>query len=326
MDFDEFKEWTAKEINNYLPDEYRNSDITITEINKLGNRYTGLVVRRSGDAIAPAINLDLFFEKYQNGSEPQRLLNEMRDIVVNADDKYDYGFISNYEKVKDRLFIRLSNAERNKDILQKVPHVQIDDLAITYHVVFKHLQDGLASAIITNDLMKEFNISAEQLHKDSIENGSKLFPERVESLQNIIFSEDGRGVIGEPPYVITNTSALNGAAVMFYPDVLQNMADSVGSDLFVIPSSIHEVICFPDDGTNDKDHLQQTLRHVNCVMVSEDEQLSDNIYHYDRSAHIFESYDSFEERFARDLEQISSEQFLIAAEDPGLTHSGRRFH
>ena len=326
MDFDEFKMWAEKEINNYLPGEYRNSDITIMEINKLGRHYTGLVVKKSGDSIAPVVNLDLFFEKYQNGSKPQSILNEMRDIVVNANDEFDYGFMNDYEKVKDRLFIRVSNAERNKDILQKAPHKQIDDLAVTYHVVFKYLHDGLASGIITNDLMKEFKISAEQLHKDSIENGSKLFPECVESLQNMIFSEERRGVIGEPPYVITNTSTLNGAAAMLYPNVLKNLADSADSDLFIIPSSIHEVICLPDDGTNDKDHLQETLRSVNRMMVSEDEQLSDNIYHYDRSDHIFESYDSFEERFTRDLEQISSEQVLIPTEDPELTYSGRRFH
>ena len=41
-------------------------------------------------------------------------------------------------------------------------------------------------------------------------------------------------------YVVSNDMTLNGAAAMFYPHVMEQLADRLGNDLVILPSSVHE--------------------------------------------------------------------------------------
>lgn len=43
-------------------------------------------------------------------------------------------------------------------------------------------------------------------------------------------------------YVISNDKGINGAVSMLYEDGLHDLAEKLGSDLFILPSSVHEVI------------------------------------------------------------------------------------
>ena len=81
-------------------------------------------------------------------------------------------------------------------------------------------------------------------------------------------------------YVISNTTKANGASVIVYSDALQQVAENLGSDLYILPSSIHEVLALPV-GNKDVDSLEEMVRCVNQTEVSPTEVLSDNVYKYD---------------------------------------------
>ena len=51
-------------------------------------------------------------------------------------------------------------------------------------------------------------------------------------------------------------------------------------DLYIIPSSIHECIALPDDCSIHD--VKEMLGAANDIIVSESNQLSYNIYHYER--------------------------------------------
>ena len=54
------------------------------------------------------------------------------------------------------------------------------------------------------------------------------------------------------------------------------------SNLYIIPSSIHEVILLPDSGKEpDATALKEMIREVNSTQVAPEEILSDNLYYYD---------------------------------------------
>jgi hypothetical protein len=74
-----------------------------------------------------------------------------------------------------------------------------------------------------------------------------------------------------------------GAGVIFYPNMLKELADYHESDLFIIPSSVHETLIIPD--TNmimDIESLRDMICEVNRTAVADEEILSDNLYVYDR--------------------------------------------
>lgn len=86
-----------------------------------------------------------------------------------------------------------------------------------------------------------------------------------------------------PMYILTNISRCNGAAVMAYPNLLENIAEQLGHDLVILPSSIHEVIILSVDDQTDFRKLEEMVREVNDSQVAEEELLSDTIYVYERS-------------------------------------------
>ena len=81
-------------------------------------------------------------------------------------------------------------------------------------------------------------------------------------------------------YVLTNESQFNGAACILYENLLYDFASSIGSDLYILPSSVHEVILIPKNEFPDKDNLSCMVKDINESEVATDEVLSDHVYEY----------------------------------------------
>lgn len=178
----------------------------------------------------------------------------------------EYSVFSDYEAAKDRLFIRVTNKETNADVLAGMPHKEVEDLAITYHVLVNHDQNGIASAPVTDDLLRHYGVTAEQLHEDAIANSQRMLPAQLDSMQNMLFgmmTPEASDTLRDEPYpgstmlVLTNNVQLNGAAALFYPGVMDQAAERLGGDFIVLPSSTHEVIMIPADGMTDFRSLEQ---------------------------------------------------------------------
>ena len=84
-------------------------------------------------------------------------------------------------------------------------------------------------------------------------------------------------------YVLTNESKLNGAACILYENVLYDFAQKLGADLYILPSSVHEVILLPKLSMFEKDELVNMVKEVNTEGVAADEVLSDHVYEYNRT-------------------------------------------
>jgi len=84
-------------------------------------------------------------------------------------------------------------------------------------------------------------------------------------------------------YVLTNQQRFLGACCILYDDVLKEIAERLDSDLYILPSSIHEVILMPVTVTESVPALSQMVCDINQSEVSAEEILSDHIYYYHRS-------------------------------------------
>jgi peptide subunit release factor 1 (eRF1) len=83
-------------------------------------------------------------------------------------------------------------------------------------------------------------------------------------------------------YVMTNSTNSNGSIYMTDRDVLDDFAEKMSSNFYIIPSSVHEVILYPDDEMLSKEQLQEMVSEVNRYVLSDVEYLSDSVYYYDR--------------------------------------------
>lgn len=100
----------------------------------------------------------------------------------------------------------------------------------------------------------------------------------------------------ETMYVATVPDKNSGAGVIAYQDFMDQAAERVGGDFFVLPSSINEILLVPDNGDMTADALRDMVKDVNAKEVSPEERLSDNVYHYDSKDHVFELAEKFEAR------------------------------
>ena len=83
-------------------------------------------------------------------------------------------------------------------------------------------------------------------------------------------------------YVLTNKAKINGASAMLYSDKIRELADSLQSDLIILPSSVHEVLLLPDDHKQKYDFYRQMVEEVNTTQVEPEEVLSYSLYRYSR--------------------------------------------
>lgn len=318
MSYEEFKAWAADEIRAWLPPEYADADVSIHRMEKLGLAYDGMTVVRSGQRAAAAVNLTAFYDMYQEGKTTGDIIHEMADVAVMQAPQMEYSVFSDYEAAKDHLFIRVANKEANADVLAGMPHKEVEDLAITYHVLVNHDQNGIASAPVTDDLLRHYGVTAEQLHEDALANSQQMLPAQLDSMQNMLFgmmTPEASDTLWDEPYpgstmlVLTNNVQLNGAAALFYPGVMDQAAERLGGDFIVLPSSTHEVIMIPADGMTDFRSLEQMVKDINRSQVAPEERLSDHVYHYDAKERLFERADRHELR--KELENRPQEKASI---------------
>ena len=83
---------------------------------------------------------------------------------------------------------------------------------------------------------------------------------------------------------------------MFYSGVMDEIGEKLGSNIFVLPSSLHETIVVPDDGNMDFKALLAMVTEINATEVDTRDKLTDQVYHYDVTDKVFEKASRYEDR------------------------------
>ena len=89
----------------------------------------------------------------------------------------------------------------------------------------------------------------------------------------------------EQEYILSSKNGLFGASAMIDDNILAAIAHKLDSNIYILPSSIHECIIVKADLPIDKDELKNLVRTVNETTVLQKDYLSDSVFLYikDRS-------------------------------------------
>ena len=106
----------------------------------------------------------------------------------------------------------------------------------------------------------------------------------IGSVQSVLQSFMGEDAFPEPLplYVMTNQAKVYGAAGFLMKEMISGFAEEKGRSLYIIPSSIHELLIYPDFGDVSPAELSGYVKEVNRTQVPLHDRLSDHIYYYDR--------------------------------------------
>lgn len=294
------KEEFANEMRDRIEREMGEGyDVSVLKVAKNnGVEMTGISVKSKETNISPTLYVDQFYEELKHGREMDELLDKAAfSIKAGMPSRdFDIDFFRDYDRVKDKICYRLVNAEENAEMLRKVPHEPFLDLAVEYYCPVDDPAIGKGSILITNEHMKHWGVTQEDIKEAATKNTPVINPARCYSMENMLgammgfeeerdtdelpedlFHQDGFGSM----HILTNQEKTFGACVMLYGDFMQRVSEAAGSDLFVIPSSTHELIILPKTGENDAGYLRKIIQEVNANSVSRQDFLSNNLYQYD---------------------------------------------
>lgn len=282
----------------YYGEDYR---VSVQDVNKNnGLVLTGLTILKKDCNIAPTIYLNQTFEQYQEGRTMESICREIIGVYeehkVHTD--FDVSYVTDFAKVQSRICYKLINAEKNEELLSDAPHVMLEDLAVIFYILVSNDSNGTGTITVRNNMFSFWDVDTDALYELALANTQRIFRGSVQSMASVMteillhkLDEESAQefydmMIGEddmiPMYVCTNTIKLNGAGVILYQGLLQKFAERIGSDFFILPSSIHETLLIPANSDMDIEYLKDMVRTVNSTEVAEDEVLSDNVYYYNR--------------------------------------------
>ena len=334
MTFEGFVDILKNSIKDYLPESYQDAKVVVQEQKKLNDRYLGLSLAQEDKPISAIVNLDTLFNRYRETSPfcAEKALQQAASILQQEQGTAIMACLEkcmgDYGELKKHLYIRVSSAEKNARMLETVPHILQEDLAITFHLLLEDRDDtdDRMSVIVTNQMLGAFDdITEDQLYQDAIGNSTVLCPTYIQGMEELIAEligqeseEDHKP--GSGAIVITNKKKIDGAAVIFYPGILDHVGEKLGGDFFILPSSVHDVIAIKDGETVTWQELKEMVMEVNRTQVAPKDQLTDNVYHYDTKEKMFETAEKHAKRVAEEAarkKELAAESYLYLKMRPG---------
>lgn len=304
MNFEEFIIELKKEVKKIVGSEYT---VTVKCVLKVNRELQGLSIFQDGCTCSPSIYLEDYYTEYQEG----RSIHAIAENIVLLSERWKRKpaliteNLQDYLWVKSKLRVKLINYQKNKKLLLTVPHKRFLDLVSIPYIV---LEEGknIITTRVTNLLLEKWGVDEDTVMKQAEENTLTMNSVIVEKMSDYILktiikdNEEARGnvfdgeeeemfrtLIGESTpgsemYIMTNKNNMDGAYAAFRPDQLADLSDRTGyKKLFILPSSIHELIAVPVAGI-EPSNLKEMVRSINQTEVQEEDYLSDSIYQYDR--------------------------------------------
>lgn len=293
MDYSNVKEF-SEELCTRVSRCFPTYSTEVTEV--LKNNSTTLramTIRKPESNLSPVFYLDPLYQTYLSGDTMDDIFERLcQTLERSKDEGLDISFLSSIDEVKDKVIFKLISKEKNKKMLQNVPHHEYLDFAIVFSIVVSSSEQESATAMVSNRLLENWGITESELLSLAMTNTQRLLPAQLNTMKDIVgeliypdpagcdfIEQDDSGM-----YVLSNQKKLFGASCILYTDLLKNLANQIDSDFYVLPSSLHEVILVPAKDNEELAKYSDLVQTVNQSAVQPEEILSDHAYYFSRTS------------------------------------------
>lgn len=246
-----------------------------------GNR-AGLAI---GDKqIMPVVYADRY-DSILEALEMARRLNEMAEpaFYETMIDK-----VSDPEYIKEHARLGLRSVTDDAAITQKYL-----DLELYVYIDLGKTGNERQSFTVTAEHVEVLGVAWEELLQISAQNMEFCSKPITQVMREILEKEGCPETLAnmiipdieeeKMMYVITSTDdGLRGSSALAMGNELYDFAENINADLFIFPSSIHEIIAVPADFGQDPEDMRKMVEEINCTEVYPGEKLSDNVYYFCR--------------------------------------------
>ena len=289
LNYDEFKRELLKRVR-----ERAGSDVTVEIVAIQKNNRTKkdtIAFSDKENNLQPLIYMDSIYSQYCAGAELSVCVGFAVEVYRSAMEIDIDTAYKEWKNVRAKIEMTVINKAWNEDSMSGIPHMDFLDLVLYCRIIIDKNENGVASMTVQKHMLKEWEISEEELWEAAFSNlkTEEFEIKDVNEVLRFIFPEGdltglpNKNKFESALYVLTNKYQNRGAIGMLRTDLLEKFAEWGDSDLYILPSSIHEVLLLADNEIP-VDELRRMVRSVNRGVVDEMDRLSDEVYYYQRGS------------------------------------------
>ena len=246
------------------------------------------------------------FEELSKGTSFNSIVNSSVEDIKQIQEQSLYKEtkkIWDYETAKDSLFIRLLNYDDNSEGLKDAIYKKIGDITQVLYMKVSERDGNVMSTKILKSIVRKWQANSDLLSEDyifeeALKNTERMYPPRIYRWDQMLFNPEYEGEEFMSPGTeeaisqdligncLTTAKKTNGAVAIFYPGVAERFADVLDSDLYLVFTSVHEVMVHKADAVDAVDLsiiLQDTLEEA----TPKEDFLTRKIYKYEKDTHRF---------------------------------------
>ena len=197
-----------------------------------------------------------------------------------------------YQKIKKYLFVKPLNKKAHSLELEDAVHKDVGDIACVVYMMLSNTNEYFCVKI-KNQHLKQWKMTKEAVMEEALKNTCQMAPPLIctndENKWGGSFMENGAFCLSKSDKVMgvrlsTNTKEY-GAISVFYPGVLQRLAQLMESDLYILFTSGNESNL--EDIKTELNEMVIEYRNAMVFkcrngMVFEEKLLSEELYYYSR--------------------------------------------
>lgn len=190
------------------------------------------------------------------------------------------------------VYLGIGRKDWNAEYFKDVPYESIGESdLIIYPRVFMNSNSSFKA---TNQYIQGIGVNAQEIFEAAKQN-EKYFVKNMKEMLAGMMGISADMLPDDPMNILSNESGYFGAAGIYDVAMLNEAMEKLECNLmFVIPSSVHEVICIPENAVS-YEQLQNMICEVNTEIVAVDDRLSDHPYVFDgkvlRNIRVDEEFD-----------------------------------
>lgn len=189
-----------------------------------------------------------------------------------------------------RITARLVNSEKNRGLPENAACVPFIDLSVVFRRVIRTSDDVIVSAAVTVEDAKRWGMDMDTMYKFAVSNTERMYPcvvsdlcSYIDAMYDGLMTKSGLGMhVQGSLFIVTNQKNCYGASTILCDGVLDRCAGMADDDIYLIPSSVHEMLFLRRGDVADPDDLRGMIFDANRSVVTEEEFLSDSVYLYKR--------------------------------------------
>lgn len=279
MNINEFR----TDLIDYLMENYAFNGIKECDILKNnGVKLCGINIDDGNSNVLLTIYLEKYFDSFVHG---QKLESIAKSIIVHYEEEHHNGQFNvdgfrDFSCVKENLYIKLINTEANHMLLEDVISRPFLDLSMVVYFDASSICGLDASILIKKEHIKMWEQEDFAVLDIAYENTRKKAV-TITEISEII--KDCSMICEEGPkdqmYVMQSKELLFSASLMTFDDRLDEFIGD-GRGVYIIPSSIYEVLLIRDNEGFDYTGLNDIISSVNTEALDRTEVLSSHAYYY----------------------------------------------